>query len=468
MKKLVLSAAAIVVAAALIGPKVVSSQFAQGIENTVATINDIPGYEASVTSIDSGWFSTSAVVNVAVKMPNMEELGQEALDISANFSVNGNHGPFITEGGFSLSWLRTHISSINAELPLGLSIQEDAPIYEVIAYTSLFGGTQYTDKLAALEYVDTDTQATINFAGMQGEGEFSGSGIVASSESGAFSATIGDAFSLDMSNLSIEIDAQGSWTQMIEQGMYDSIAKMSINDIQINDNMNGTQTSVQNTSLDMVSVFDEESGLGDFEVVTKIANIDASELNLSELVMAIQVNNLESAFVKAYQEYSTEMIDQASDPQAVLAATQAFFENNLLTQLQAEPEYNITDLSGKINGSSFNGKALSKIVGVTALPQTMEDPNFWMQHAQIDSKITMQTAAANYIATQVISAQMAANPQFAQMAPEDQASLLAQQVPPTLNALVQQGMLVATDDGYEMVFTMQNREAILNGMPIPL
>jgi uncharacterized protein YdgA (DUF945 family) len=143
-------------------------------------------------------------------------------------------------------------------------------------------------------------------------------------------------------------------------------------------------------------------------------------------------------------------------------------QDNLLEQVQAEPEYNFTNISGKVNGSEFEGKILAKIAGVTELPATLEDTAFWMQHAVVDSKMTMQREAALFIAGEMVKAQLAGNPQVAAMSLEEQAQLIAQQAEATLTGMAQQGMITVSEDGYEVVFTMQNAEAMLNGNPIPL
>lgn len=471
MKKLVLSAAAVVVAVALIGPKIVSSQFSQGLENTVAGINQNPAYTATITSIQSAWFSSDAVVNVKLKLPGMAKAGDQnssPLDYSMNIAVSAKHGPIITEGGFSLAWLHTHIKTLESDLPPQLTVQEGASIYELVAHTGLLGDSTYTDAIAAMEYFDADSQTSVSFSGMQGQGEFGSNSFKAKSVGALFSANVADVMLVDVTNFTFDMQADASLANIMSQGLYDSNSSIVVDSINVVNNVENSQTNIQNIAIKVLSILDEAAGKGNVEISTSVNKVEAKQVDLSQLLMSVQLNNLEIEFLKAYQALSTQIMNYASDPEKVAQATNDFMQAHLLSQLQAEPEYNISVLSGKINGSSFDAYAFAKLVGVSALPATMEDPDFWLEHAKIDSKISMQEDAAVFIAEQIISAQMAANPNFASMSLEERRNILDQQVVPTMEALVKQGMLVATSDGYEVVFTLQNRSANLNTMPIPL
>jgi hypothetical protein len=107
MKKFLIFALTLVLAAALIGPKIVASQFASGIQNTVDLINKNPSYTASVISMDNRWFSTKAEVAVGMNIPDMSDItGETHADLSINLDVTASHGPFIINNGFALGWLR--------------------------------------------------------------------------------------------------------------------------------------------------------------------------------------------------------------------------------------------------------------------------------------------------------------------------------------------------------------------------
>lgn len=470
MKKIVLTGVAIVVAAALVGPKIVGSQFSQSIEDTVAAIDNNPAYTASITSLESSWFNTQAQINVGINMPDMGEFSEEPLDMSVDILVNGDHGPILTSNGFNLAWLYTQIEVLSGELPEGLTLKEDLPIYALEAYTGLLGGSTYTDKVVGMDYVNEENQLTIDFSGSQSEGSFSSNSYEGKTiGTGAnLSGQIENALTFELTELEMDIKAETGFIQMLEQGLYNSDSLFTIANIKVDNLGDGTQTNIDNLGFKVVSSVDDAKGFGDVKMQTTAASIVADDINLSELIATIELNNLEVEFFKAYQKFSNEMMDYVTDPDKMAAATNTFFEEHLLSQLQAEPEYNISALSGKINDSAFNGNMFAKIAGVTALPDTLEDTQFWAQHAVVNSELTLQEAAAEYIAKLMLTSQLQANPNFAAMSAEELDAIVAQQTVPTLQALVQQGMITQTEDGYAFNFSMKEGTANLNGLEIPL
>jgi len=65
MKKFTIIAL-LIAAIGLIGPKIIGSGANTNINEAVAAINEAPGYQATVVSVESGWFSTSAKVSVGL------------------------------------------------------------------------------------------------------------------------------------------------------------------------------------------------------------------------------------------------------------------------------------------------------------------------------------------------------------------------------------------------------------------
>jgi len=76
----------------------------------------------------------------------------------------------------------------------------------------------------------------------------------------------------------------------------------------------------------------------------------------------------------------------------VPAKMMEFIEANLLTQLKAEPEINITKLKATLPEGSFNAYANTKLVGIDALPGTLEDAAYWVTHLLADAQITADKA----------------------------------------------------------------------------
>jgi uncharacterized protein YdgA (DUF945 family) len=466
MKKVLIFVVVLIVAVAVIGPKFVGSQLKDGIQNTVDVINKNPTYTASIKRLESTWFTTTAEISVGLYMPELA--GQEAIDASIDLSVTSHHGPILTADGLALAWLHTVVQTQNIDIPDSVVVANNKPLYQFTGITNLFGSTVYDDEVAAINYTDPQSGGIVSFSGLQGKGEISSSGLTYKAAIDNLNMAVENAANFDLQSFSVTFTSSESLTGMMSKGLYDSNSSMSVDLITFNDIAQGTEVRIVDTKIVARSDYDKPTDLGNVEVITTLASLDATDMNLTDLSATLELNNLQARFLLAYQDFSNQIMANINDPVKIEDDLQAFMQEYLLAQLQAKPEYNISKLSGKINGSEFDGKIMAKIDGVTDIPKTLDDPAFWMQHTVLDSKIVMQKGAAEFIAAQVISSQLAANPQFLALSEEEQAQILAQQIPATLSGLVQQGLITLEEETYTSIFTMENGAAMLNGNPIPL
>lgn len=467
MKK-VLIAIAVIIVILVASPKFIGSKFKQGIENSVASLNEAPGYKASIVSLDSGWFNTESVIKIAIDIPLADENSE--LDLSIDFNVKGHHGPLISADGFSIGALKTKIETINNNLLESVEVEGGEPLYQFTALTNLFGSSSYQDATAPFvaDFQVQQMQFLIEFDGMKGEGSFSNKHFEGSSKGEPLLINVGDGmFVVNIGSFNVATDSQASLFTMLEGALYDSMSSFDIDSITIENNIDGTQNMMKTIAFEAISELDESAELGNIFLITDIAEIQTADLSITELELDLELKNLQTAFFQAYNEFSNSILLE-SDTEVIAQATTDFFSENLLPQLQAEPEYNFTKIYGKLDGNEFSGKMLTKLTGVTELPATLEDPMFWKQHAEVDSQLNIQKDAAVFIAKQALAMQMAANPNFLAMPAEQQDALLEQQAAPTLMMLAQQGMLVENENDYEVIFTLISGVATLNGNPIPL
>jgi uncharacterized protein YdgA (DUF945 family) len=256
--------------------------------------------------------------------------------------------------------------------------------------------------------------------------------------------------------------------QMMSMGLYNSESTVSIADVTINSLVDDTQTSVRDTTMLITTSLDEATQLGDMSFKTTMTEFAAPSMNITDLIVVFDVNNLQAKFMRAYQEFTAKSMEYMADPVAMQTATQAFLDEHLLEQLQQNPEYNLSELRGKVNGSEFNGHVFMKLTDVLQLPATLEDPNFWVENGEMDTLMRMEKAAAEFFTAEFIKTQLAGNPQFLSMSEEEQTTLIAQQTQATLAALVEQGMLQTEGADYRFTFTLKDTQAELNGQPMPL
>ena len=88
-------------------------------------------------------------------------------------------------------------------------------------------------------------------------------------------------------------------------------------------------------------------------------------------------------------------------------------KSSLLPQLQASPEFNITEMSGSVGNGSFSGKMLMKITDVDSMPDVLEDSEFWVSKAGVDSAITLDKAMALWVGEKMLVSQLQGDPQMA-------------------------------------------------------
>jgi uncharacterized protein YdgA (DUF945 family) len=255
---------------------------------------------------------------------------------------------------------------------------------------------------------------------------------------------------------------------MMTKGLYNSTGEFASELITFDDLSKNSQLRIVDIKLSAETQYDEVTDLGNIMVNTTVASADAPDMNLSDLKSDIEVKNLTATFVRAYQDFANKMIDNADSPQQMRSDVETFMNTYLLSQLQAKPEYNFNDISGKINGSKFSAKIMTSLSDITSLPDSLEDTAFWMQHIIVESEMMIEEAAAQFIANKIVSNQLAANPNFTALSAPQQAEILDQQVQGTIQGLIQQGLVVVEDEKYRLTFTFQDGIALLNGNQIPL
>jgi len=146
------------------------------------------------------------------------------------------------------------------------------------------------------------------------------------------------------------------------------------------------------------------------------------------------------------------------------------FESKLLPQLQVSPAFNITEMSGTVGDGSFSGKMLTKVAGVEGIPANLEDLGFWASKVVVDSKFEVEKAMALFVAEMSLNSQFKNNPAIsAQMTDTEIEALAGQQAATMVDTLSQQGMVAVNAEGnLEIIFTMKDGQAVLNGNPMPL
>ena len=469
MKKISLIILLLAVVAGLVGPHFAGNSFNQQLDEFAAKISEQPFYEASIESREQSWFSTTASLVISLDGaafgPQADDVEQPKLSLT--IPIEAQHGPLLTQSGLGLGWIdwQVNIAIDDPEARFALPEGEEY-IYSATGIVNLFGTVSYQDVMPAFTYTHPELALTVAISGWQGNASLTSDSIDSATEEAMSVALSFQSTQIaTIENISIVTDLEAGLMQAWKNSLYDGVASFTIDGMTIANPTTGEETKLKNIVMDSVTSVDQTAGLGDVLVSTKVASFVNSTVAMQDIQFDLEMANLQGSFLKAYSKMTEDIMNSPDEADGVM---QAFLKDAGLAQLQVDPEFNLPVLKGVINESKFDGYANTKVVGIQALPDTMEDARFWAEHAVVDAKLSIEDSAAVFITELILRSQLAANPQFAVMTDEEQKALIEQQTQGTINAFVQQGILSETEEGYEITFTMENAEALLNGQPMGL
>lgn len=469
MKKISLVLLLLAVIVGLVGPKFAGDAFNEQLDEFAAKISEQPFYTANVEYRDQTWFTTTAALVISVDNTAFGITDRDAAQAGFSFNVpiRAQHGPFLTQSGLRLGWVDWQVDLTLPEPNEHFTLAEGGEfIYSAEGIVGLFGATSYTDFMPSFTFTDSKSGVTVSSNGWQGNARLTADSIDYQTEQSiSFEVSVQGSKIASIKNMSLNADIDAGLTQIWEKPLYNSLASLTIDTITFGNPAADEETRIDNIVVDTVTTYDETSELGSMLLSYKVASLVSSKFAMQNIQLDVEVNHMASRFVKAYQKLTEDIVNAPEQKETLV---QAFVEEFALAQLQVNPELNIPVIKGVINKSTFNGFAKAKLVGIQAIPATAEDMAFWAEHAVVDAKLTLQEEAALFITKLILKSQLAANPQFVAMSEAEQETLLAQQAQTAISTFVQQGILSEVDEGYEITFSMENAEAMLNGQPMGL
>jgi uncharacterized protein YdgA (DUF945 family) len=455
-----------------VAPYFIGNSVQDSVMSAIDEINQQAMYSADVLSYKKGWFSTTAEIKLAVDFQaliNAQNAAPSEMPFEENPSVVAtlvaHHGPVYFGDGVGLGRIQYSVSVDGDELREYVQWDAQKPIYQNDGVVGLFGGLHYADVIPALSATSEEEGFTLLFSGYKGEAEPEGSETVYTSFGESLSIDAKDV-SMTLSNLSMDVSYHGSIVEALKGDLFESKVKALIESMEITGIEPGTKVQLDNIALITDTNVNEDENTADVYVEYGIDKVVGPEIEATDMVLGVAINNLDIDFIKAYQEFSnTSLLLPAEE---VPAKMMEFVEANLLPQLKAEPELNITKLKATLPEGSFNAHASTKLVGIDALPGTMEDVAYWVTHLLADAQITADKAFAESMASGYMMGQLLATPQAQNMTEEELQAAVEQQTPMMLSTFAQQGLIKETESGYETKLTLKDGKASVNGTPIPL
>ncbi|MCO4798988.1 MAG: YdgA family protein [Colwelliaceae bacterium] len=467
MKKLVLSICGLTVAAALITPKMVSVKVEKQINNIVKEINDAYGYTATISNLESKWFSTSGKIRISIDVEqfSIQDAPAELEDAYLDFDIQAQHGPILTNGDNALGLFNMSLAANHDKLREYLNWAEESPIYGLKLFTDITGNTSYKDVIQAFSMSDTENSLDIKFEGYQGAGTFSNGALTYQGTSNESNITLDNA-NMKIGEIEMSMVADASIAELFQTGLYDSDSKISVKSINIIDESKAMNAKLDNIYIEAISKVDNVKNSANIAITYGVDTIETNDFNAKDVALALEINNISKAFVTAYQE-NTKMFTEGTEEE-IQENILKFAQDNLLTFLKAEPQINITSLRATLDEGTFESHINTSVVGITQVPKIMEDPMFWLPHLLANGEVKGSKAVIEYIAATAVESQIKADPQAANMTDEQIKQIAAQQVPQFLQGFIQQGFIIENQSGYQTNFVFKDKALTVNNKPIPL
>ncbi|MFT4732592.1 MAG: hypothetical protein ACI89W_001617, partial [Gammaproteobacteria bacterium] len=311
MKKIIIPVATIALVG-LVSPKFTGNAINEGLDNFVASLNTAPGYIATIDSRETSWFSSSAVVNVGIDPVMFADLGLDSTelgsfeDLSATINVSAQHGPFLTLNGLSLglsAWKAEVNDSVFREF---LAYADDEKFYSVTGNIGLFGGVSFEDIMPKFTVIPQDGgDEIIAFSGWNGEGAASSDNTTYSGVTDLVSVSA-EGVTFEMKSMTLGSSFDGDWTSAMQGDFYNSVTQFAIASINFDMPMLETNAKLEKLIIDVTTEKSEDGNLMDMGVDYAIESVESPEFSGRNLVVKTEINNLEKAFFKAYQEASTK------------------------------------------------------------------------------------------------------------------------------------------------------------------
>jgi uncharacterized protein YdgA (DUF945 family) len=472
MKKIIIPIA-VLASLGLIAPKFIGQRLNKDIESFITQINNFPGYQAKLVSTDNGWFGSSFVINFGYDPEYFAGLyqGQYTDDtqkslfeafgqFNVNAEINTQHGPIITQNGLSLGLAGWTLDVEDELFREFIDYAQEQSLYSVKGHVSLSSSVQFEDRIPNFNYVGAEQGIEWAFSGWEGAGHVSSNH---SQYTGNIKQITGAMPFLNISVNDIVLDStlQQSWVDIFSNPLYDSNGILSIASVDATSTATQEKTNLKNLSINAITDKNDAGTLMDMRLSYKLESFSAADFMLENMLLVTDFKNLEKSFIEAYQRLSQ---DPGGNPEAM----KSILQNEFVAQLQANPEINISALSGQLNGGHFEGNIFTKLNDIKAIPETLEDPKFWLSHALVDANLNMDKSVTLLSAEQSVLNQLKANPDTAQMSEEEMQNIASQQAQILLDNFRQQGMLTETSEGYQITFSLKDSQAKLNGNPMPL
>lgn len=465
MAKKGLLVVAVVVAALLVAPKIIGTQTESTIKKQVENLNATPGYVVTITEYHNGWFTSNLMVDFAVDFSEMEQSGAPEFNLpTLTFAVDVAHGPILLGKHAGIGSVAWNAELVSDDLNDAIEWEGDESLYTSQGKLGLFGGGDFSDRVAAFTFTEEAGQEVI-VSEYTGTGEVnSGMGADELVYGGALESIqiINDGVNIQFSELAFDAQAELEFDDMFAGKVYPAKASFELDDFTMELAELEHTINLKKVVMSSDVTVDDDRTVADMSLNYAAELIQMQETVINNFVIETEFNDLDVAFLEAYQELSQEMATMSEDEMAV--ELEAFAEENLLDFTRHSPEAKLTKFEGSTNKGDFSLEMKAQVVDVTELPEPVEDPQFWMNHFEASGS----TEVGKELAQMLYNWQM--RPQMIMYGvPEDDIDqMLEMEFVNTLQSLIAQGLLVEEDEELQSSFEFKDAALSVNDTVIPL
>lgn len=466
MKKILLIGVVVVAGVVVATPKYASSRFEQQLNSTVEKINAAPGYQASIVSNDTGWFSAKTKLQLSLDLASLPQYANQPLPtdlpaLATELTLNTKFGPLLFADNALFGLYSTSAEIDAAPLREHLTWPKDKPFAKLVLSESLTHSFYLHDELTPFSFDDDSGRLQLKFSGYQGDGSWVGKQLTYEGNAASFSSE--GEFDSSFKGIKLSMSAATDLASVLAGDLYESSTTFSI------DGFESKPLQFSDMLFTAANTLDNTKDTSSLQMRYQVGKVHAQDVELSNAALAMNVKDIDNSFIRELQQ----MVDDASkvehDPEVMQLKLIGFIQEKLPELLKKSPALDM-QLTAEIPQGKFDAKLDSHIDDITApiTPQQLNSEAFWLQHAKAHLNANMDKDVANFIAAMTIKYRLASSPQFSRMSPTEQQQMLDTQAGVILEQLIKTNMLQQKDNAFVVEASVEQGIAKLNGMPIPL
>jgi uncharacterized protein YdgA (DUF945 family) len=450
------------------------------------------GYQLEIIEFDGGWFNSSARINASLNEELIEQIAAAAisddnpssvlmgavvrslLTRSLPLAIDFGHGPLTFANGLQFGLVSTTIrpdpeSDGMADILEALDVEY---LFELRTLTKLDGSSTFE---AEVPPIDVDFPAgQVAFSGFMSDGNFdfrqrhlAGSGVINSIQVDAGATGV-----INIEDVSLQTDMTG-----ITPGMWLGDAMAEIGAVSSNGVGPGGpfNLTVARAGASFDTTLDEDTELvtieGKYYLDSLFSNSATGDedLRLTDVNFDFTMRDFSMQALQEYYDYSRQIVVSPETAPPIFPG----IENIVYLTLVSSPSIAIGPLNFLWDDQPFEAQVLLSING-SEVPErdayNMFDLPLLIRAITVEGSTAMSNDIAQLLATEAAQYQIRSNAAAAgnQIAEQDVHAMAQSQSLGMLYALVAQGLLAQTEEGYSSELLFVNGELTVNETIVPL